>query len=627
MANMFNEDGTYNKTEWKAGDKITAAKLNKIELSLEAINNNEIDRHVEADSRLDILEERMNNTPDNEKMNALKDMVKDNKDAVDSAVYGINQKIESLESINADSRLDALEEVNAGSRLGALESVNADSRLDALEGVNADSRLDALEGVNADSRLDALEGVNADSRIDTLEQQNYLQEEMIQDLKEQNNFITPESFGVIGDGITDDTANLQLMFDSLTTETDFNRVPNNSVNIIFPYGNYLISEPLVIKGTVNVDFSCSKLTAKNVMDYMLTFESSEMIPNLKIKNLIIDGNGLARTGLQIQDLYRGYFEDIVVFNCSEQQVKADKTGGMSNNLEFEINRGLLFGGIIEGLENANGLVMNTTDCMINHLYTIDLKHHIVNNSGVNFYHQCHGWNMNQSIINGGSHFLIGWDCNLNQCYSDTFQTAFIFTGDARCLITNHECFVNRGFYDTGVLGDIYLFKQRDIVKGNEVKFIGGRFDSNGLNAKISDVFNCMFEFNGCINNYTSDEYVVTNKKSIEKPSIVGEIDVWGWQCNKQNQRHVSLQLGGTITQNVASAKGTINVCKMPIGTYNQYYLTAIPVMVEEQNTWNTCVVVGKIAADGMLYIKLNGLTFTPTNQIEVHINTDYFITY
>lgn len=71
MANMFNEDGTYNKTEWKAGDKITAVKLNKIELSLEAINNNDIDRHVEADSRLDILEERMTNTPDNEQMDAL----------------------------------------------------------------------------------------------------------------------------------------------------------------------------------------------------------------------------------------------------------------------------------------------------------------------------------------------------------------------------------------------------------------------------------------------------------------------------------------------------------------------------------------------------------------------------
>ena len=60
MANMFTEDGTYNKTEWKAGDKITAVKLNKIELSLEAINNNDISRHVEADSRLDDLEYTVN---------------------------------------------------------------------------------------------------------------------------------------------------------------------------------------------------------------------------------------------------------------------------------------------------------------------------------------------------------------------------------------------------------------------------------------------------------------------------------------------------------------------------------------------------------------------------------------
>ena len=155
MANMFNEDGTYNKTEWKAGDKITAVKLNKIESSLEAINNNDIDRHVKADSRLDILEERMANTPDNEQMDALADMVKDNKDAADLAVYKINRKIESLES-NTDSRLDTLES-------------NTDSRLDALEGVNAGSRLDALEGVNADSRLGALEGVNAGDRLGALE--------------------------------------------------------------------------------------------------------------------------------------------------------------------------------------------------------------------------------------------------------------------------------------------------------------------------------------------------------------------------------------------------------------------------------------------------------------------------
>ena len=41
MANMFNEDGTYNKTEWKAGDKITAVKLN-----IFAINYHSFDLNV-----------------------------------------------------------------------------------------------------------------------------------------------------------------------------------------------------------------------------------------------------------------------------------------------------------------------------------------------------------------------------------------------------------------------------------------------------------------------------------------------------------------------------------------------------------------------------------------------------
>ena len=166
MANMFNEDGTYNKTEWKAGDKITAAKLNKIESSLEAINNNDIDRHVEADSRLDILEERMANTPDNEQMDALEDMVRDNKDAADLAAYSINQKIRSLESVNADSRLDALEGVNADNRLYALEGVNAGSRLGALEGVNAGSRLGALESEMRDVRGN-LYAIIPEERFDT----------------------------------------------------------------------------------------------------------------------------------------------------------------------------------------------------------------------------------------------------------------------------------------------------------------------------------------------------------------------------------------------------------------------------------------------------------------------------
>ena len=95
MANMFNEDGTYNKTDWKAGDKITAGKLNKIEESLEAINNNDISRHVEADTRLDALEEK--DVTNDERFEELNNLVVDNKDELDLEIYDINSRMTFLE--------------------------------------------------------------------------------------------------------------------------------------------------------------------------------------------------------------------------------------------------------------------------------------------------------------------------------------------------------------------------------------------------------------------------------------------------------------------------------------------------------------------------------------------------
>ena len=214
MANMFNEDGTYNKTKWKAGDKITAVKLNKIESSLEAVNNNNISRHVEADSRLDNLEERMANTPDNEQMDALEDMVKENKDAADLAVYSINQKIESLESVNADSRLDSLEGVNAGSRLNSLEGVNAGSRLNSLEGVNADIRLNNLEEKTRE--------------IDILQNRT-------------SGFVSLLEFGAVGDGVSDDTHAFQNAIDSCLSTLG----GVNEINVIrIPPGKYRVTSTI-----------------------------------------------------------------------------------------------------------------------------------------------------------------------------------------------------------------------------------------------------------------------------------------------------------------------------------------------------------------------------------------------
>ena len=91
----FDENGKYIKTNWKAGDKITATKLNKIEESIEAVNDNDISRHVEADARLDALEAK--DVAHDKEFTNIKNTIADNKAAAELGDYEINSRMQFLE--------------------------------------------------------------------------------------------------------------------------------------------------------------------------------------------------------------------------------------------------------------------------------------------------------------------------------------------------------------------------------------------------------------------------------------------------------------------------------------------------------------------------------------------------
>ena len=195
MANMFNEDGTYNKTEWKAGDKITAVKLNKIELSLEAINNNDISRHVEVDSRLDILEER--DVATNERINELESELMFLEDEFVTGMNGIQTAVNEIDSaiVSAENRLTNIID-------------NAEDEMSSM--------VDTVEA----------EVVNITTRLNKIE---------------SNASISVKDFGAKGDGITDDTMAIKNAIDSLR--------PGST--LYFPSGTYMISDTLQLK-TYNV---------------------------------------------------------------------------------------------------------------------------------------------------------------------------------------------------------------------------------------------------------------------------------------------------------------------------------------------------------------------------------------
>ena len=172
----FDENGKYIKTNWKAGDKITATKLNKIEESIEAVNDNDISRHVEADARLDALEAK--DVAHDKEFTNVKNTIADNKAAAELGDYEINSRMTFLE----DELNEGIEEVH-----------NVASTVD---GKIAQGKAD-MEAMVAEVEAD-LEGLHAKD----------------EELSEQLAHIGNETdllqfFGCVGDGVNDDTISLQ----------------------------------------------------------------------------------------------------------------------------------------------------------------------------------------------------------------------------------------------------------------------------------------------------------------------------------------------------------------------------------------------------------------------------------
>ena len=285
----FDENGKYIKTDWKAGDKITATKLNKIEESIEAVNDNDISRHVEADARLDALEAK-DATQDKELTN-IKNTIADNKAASELGDYDINSRMtfleeelnEGIEEVhniqeemttqinNAKDEMNtqvnnAKEELNEGLEEIATQVNNAKADMttqvnNAKEELNEGLEEIATQVNNAkeemttqinnakeemttqinNAKADMTTQVN-NAKEDMNTQVNNAKDEMNAVVDEANerlstkidlyasNIVTPQMFGAKADGVTDDS---QAILDAIAA------LPKDGGTLYFPAGTYI----------------------------------------------------------------------------------------------------------------------------------------------------------------------------------------------------------------------------------------------------------------------------------------------------------------------------------------------------------------------------------------------------
>jgi hypothetical protein len=245
----FDEIGKYIKTNWKAGDKITATKLNKIEESIEAVNDNDISRHVEADARLDALEAK--DVAHDKEFTNVKNLIADNKAAAELGDYDINSRMTFLEN-----------ELNEG-----IEEVH-----------NVASTVDG-KIAQAEANMEAMVAEV---------------EELSAQLVYNTNYVSVRNYGAKGDGTTDDTQAIQNCL-------------NENNNVLFNDGVFLISDTLNIKS--NHTILGTNATIKSITDDVIGL-CGKNVSNVIIDGLTFKCNDLGDGGLL--NAVKVYYADNVI---------------------------------------------------------------------------------------------------------------------------------------------------------------------------------------------------------------------------------------------------------------------------------------------------------------------------
>lgn len=449
----------------------------------------------------------------------------------------------------------------------------------------------------------------------------------------KDNAIDVKAHGVKGDGLTDDSNAIQSLIDEVTVASNSGIVPNGTVRLRFPKGLYLISKPIKIKGSVQIDASGAIIKATQVMDAMIQIDTETQICGLEIDNLILNGAGVAKVGLELKDVYLAKIRQPLVYGCSDACIKLNKDSGNTGICEVEIDGGCLVGGRnqnaggLTNIDNCIGLQVNATDCLFKNVYTIDFKTHIYNQAGVNFYDHCHGWNMNSALMKNSVHFKVNWDINCVGCYTDTIQTAFEFTGDARALITNHEDFCNTSFYQSSVYGDLEFIKISSEQKGNEVIVNSCRLDRNGQSAVISTTESKMgkVKFRNMISNFTSGSLVVGDYKLMSGATAGTDATMLSNKVIKTENKHVEMILMGDISTDKMNSGGILHLATLPSGCYNIYYKTPIIVSINQYESANGYVAPAYIDTDGKIKAHIANIGFTATGSCQWNVNTTFYI--
>lgn len=302
--------------------------------------------------------------------------------------------------------------------------------------------------------------------------------------RKDNLEITPEVFGCVGDGITDDTEGLQKAFDYCKTHNRLLRSQKGKI--------YAVSKTIMVhtQSDIQVDFGGAIIKAVKPMEHIIDLDNLDIPDRIAhssaVNNLVLDCNSMSG-GIYCTCACKVTFNSLMVRNCSLKAFRIKRGSEVIvSNSHIHCTTG----------PESYGIYMDTGDCHFDNIVIVNAHTAIFQLTSINFYDNIHSWmskNVEGSVfvhlVDGLAHFV--------QSYCDTAEKGYVIDGPSVLRLTDCYYFNNPRCYDSKNPPVIFYFTKPELTRQATISIEGSSFNTGNLDVRISNEENHHIQANNC----------------------------------------------------------------------------------------------------------------------------------
>lgn len=307
------------------------------------------------------------------------------------------------------------------------------------------------------------------------------------DVPPVDQIITPETFGCVGDGITDDTEALQKAFDFC--------LANNRQLIAHKGKTYAVSKTIMAHTTndIQIDFGGAVIKAIKPMEHIIDLDNYDIPDRIGhsnvVNNLVLDCDSMSG-GVYCPRAAKTSFNFLMVRNCSLKAFRVVKGYEVFvTNSHIHCTTG----------PESYGIYMDTGDCHFDNIVIINAHTAIFQLTSINFYDKIHSW-LSKNVEGSVFVHLVDGLAHFEQSYCDTAEKGYVIDGPSVLRLIGCYYYNNPRCYDSPNPPVIFHFTKPELTKQATISLEGTSFNTGGLDVRISNEENHHIQISHCFFN-------------------------------------------------------------------------------------------------------------------------------